>query len=265
MAYDLGDIVTLTLTVKDPDTGALENATSASLVVTLPDATTASVTPTNPTTGSYVGTYTPSQVGRHLIRWVTTGTNAGSYNDVFDVYDNTSLPVVSLTDLKAEVNISATTSDEELRDFLRRATSILEARTGRAFARQTRVDTFDVNKRETTFMLAPPVIAVTSVVLDGTTLADTAYEVNTRTGILELEVSPTETIIGGLVVTYTAGWTQPPPAIKHAVVRQVAHMWENQRTTPGARRNPDEFTPGYLIPNAVTEALAPYMVPGSAS
>lgn len=264
MSYDIGDVVTLTLTVRDPATDALVNASTASLVVTLPDATTASVTPTNPTTGSYVGLYTPTVAGRHPIQWVTTGTGAGVLNDVFDVNDPATLPIVSLSDLKRELNITATTSDAELADYLRRATSILEQHTGRAFARQTRVDSFDVATGERSVMLAPPVISVTSVVNDAVTLSSDAYDLNTRSGILTLDGTAFVGGTGEVTVTYVCGYTQPPPGLVHAVLMQVRHMWETQRTTPGARRD-DEWNPaqGYMIPNRVAEALKPYMLLGA--
>ncbi len=264
MAYDIGDVVTLTLTVRDPATGDLANAGSAALVVTLPDATTASVTPTNPSTGSYVGAYTTTVAGRHPYQWTTSGANAGVLVDVFDVYDSTTVPIVSLSDLKRELNITSTTNDAELADYLRRATSILEQHTGRAFARQTRTETFDVIDGERTVLLAPPVISVTTVTNDTGTIASDGYNLNKRSGILTLDASGFAGGVAEVSVTYVCGYTQPPPGLVQAVLQQVRHMWETQRTTPGARRD-DEWNPaqGYMIPNRVAEALRPYMVLGS--
>lgn len=265
MPYDLGDVVPLRFTVKVNGTNT--NATSHLLTITLPDqSTVTSSSLTNGSAGVYDYDFATTQAGRHLVRFVTTGTGQGAYTDVFDVRESAPYPVVSLADVRAEVNASATTSDEELRAYLDRATSILETLCGRVFGRRTVIDTFDVAESDKTVFLKPPVVSVTSVVQDGVTLASTAYNFNPTNGILELDgITFAESEVGSVVVTYVAGWTIPPDAVEHAVLRQVAHMWENQRTTPGARRNPDEYTPGYLIPNAVIEALRPYMVPGSAA
>jgi hypothetical protein len=265
MPYDLGDVVPLRFNVTV--NGTPTNATSHLLTITLPDQTTVtSSTLTNGTVGQYDYDLATTQAGRHLVRFVTTGTGQAAYTDVFDVRESTPYPVVSLADLRAEVNATATTSDEELRAYLDRATSILEAHCGRVFGRRTLVDTFDVAATDKVVFLRPPVISVTSVVQDGVTLASTSYNFNPTNGILELDgITFNESEVGSVVVTYVAGWTVPPDAVEHAVLRQVAHMWENQRTTPGARRDPNEFTPQYLIPNAVMEALRPFMVPGSAA
>lgn len=83
-AYDLGDVVTLTATIRDDD-GQPVDATAVVCTVTAPDATT---TPTvnNPATGVYTVTIEPATAGRYLARWVATGTNAAAFVDSFTVY-----------------------------------------------------------------------------------------------------------------------------------------------------------------------------------
>jgi hypothetical protein len=174
--------------------------------------------------------------------------------------------VITLAEAKTELNITSSTSDAELTSYLARAEGVLENHCGRSFSSVTRTDTFDVYKHERFYTLRPPVTAITSVTLDVTALAATAYDYNGTSGVLEILVSPGYSLTGGLVVVYTTGYATAPDALKHAVLMQVRHMWETQRTTPGARRD-DEWNPaqGYMIPNRVAEALRPYMVLGSAS
>ena len=71
-----------------------------SCTITLPDLTTASASVSNPSTGSYTATYTPTQVGLHRVRWVGTGTIVASYTDDFTVDDATLPSIVGLSELK---------------------------------------------------------------------------------------------------------------------------------------------------------------------
>jgi hypothetical protein len=70
--FDLSDSVPLAVDIKD-SAGALTNATTITLTLTLPDGTTTAPSVTNPpsVTGQYRVTYVPVQEGRHVVRWVT--------------------------------------------------------------------------------------------------------------------------------------------------------------------------------------------------
>jgi hypothetical protein len=73
MSIDLGDSVPLSVEVKNA-AGALANGGAVTVTVTQPDGTPAgpfTVSPT--TTGVYDYDFTPTQVGRHQVRWVATG------------------------------------------------------------------------------------------------------------------------------------------------------------------------------------------------
>ena len=72
MAYDLGDVATLAVQIKD-STGTLANAGALAATITLPDGTTTTPTVSNPSTGNYQISYITTQLGRHGIRWVATG------------------------------------------------------------------------------------------------------------------------------------------------------------------------------------------------
>lgn len=82
--YTLGDVVTLTCTVRDP-AGALADAGAVTCTVTLPDGTTTVLTHTHPSTGNYAVDYPPPTVGWFRVRWLATGANAGVFVEDFTV------------------------------------------------------------------------------------------------------------------------------------------------------------------------------------
>lgn len=265
MTYDIGDVIPLSVTVKN-SSGTPQNATSASYTITKPNGSTTSSGVLTGVSGVYDWDFTGADLeGLYGVRFVATGTNAIVVPDSFTVRSSTLAMIVSLADLKAELNITSTTSDEELRTYLDRATSIIESTIGRSIRRQTVTETLSVGSGEKYLLLTPPILSVTSVVDNGYTVASTAYQVDGARGTIYRD----QGFIGGpsqVVVTYVAGYAAPPAALQHAVLMQVAHMWETQRTTPGARRS-DDWNPaqGYMVPNRVLEALRPFMMPGSAA
>ena len=130
MPYDIADSVPLAWDVKD-SAGALANATTATLTITLPDGTTASPAVTNPptSTGQYRVTYIPAVEGLYSWRAVTTSPNT-AYQDVFEVRPTVSPALLSLADAKAHLRITSTTSDDELRQYLEATTEIIEGYIG---------------------------------------------------------------------------------------------------------------------------------------
>lgn len=260
--YDLGDVVPLRFTVRDAD-GNLANAGSAQLTITLPDASTTTPVLSNSGTGLYDLDYLTTAVGRHQVRFVTTGTAAGAWTDVFDVRAAAAVPIVSLADVKRALDITSTTNDEELRDCLDRASSILEREYGRPLRKQTLVETHSPGVGRSSILLRPPVVSITSLLVDGVALAASDYDIDGDTGVLTI-AGRFDGTRGGVVVTYVAGYADPPGALKEAVIEQVRHMWDTQRTTPGARE--DTWNPGmaFEIPNRVREAMRDFRVAGIA-
>lgn len=269
MAYDLGDVVGLAITVKD-STGVAANASSVVCTITLPDGTTATPTVANPSTGSYTVDYSATQIGRYLVRWVATGTNASSYTDSFQVNDPADLPLVSLADLKTYLNITSTTNDEELRQFILEATDIAERLTGRRLARQAVTETFTA--RGTSILLNVPVVSITSVVEDGTTLAATDYQLHGGSGIITRVVNgiPSNwsmTATQNITITYVAGEASPNPTAGLLVKELARHLWRTQRgSSPMAMGGQDDFIPGgnNIITYRVKELSDLLRVPGIA-
>ena len=75
--FDLGDVANLTITVRN-SSGVAANAGSVACTITQPDGTSSTPAVSNTGTGTYSAGFTPTQAGRHLIRWVATGANASS-------------------------------------------------------------------------------------------------------------------------------------------------------------------------------------------
>src|SRR6266581_5360124 len=135
MPYDISDSVPIAWDVKDA-TGTLTNASTVVLTVTLPDGTTATPTvPTPAVPGQYRVTYIPAVAGRYTWNAVTTGPNT-AYGDTIDVREALSPSLISLADAKAQLNITSTKYDEQLRGFLEATTSMIESYVGPVVRRQ---------------------------------------------------------------------------------------------------------------------------------
>jgi len=269
MTYDLGMAVRLSTSVVDLS-GAAANVSTMTLTVTLPDATTSVVSPVtvSATTGSYVYDFTTTQAGRHSVKWAGTGSVLWSFTDVFDVRDSADLPVVGLADAKRHLNITSTTSDDELRRFLDVATDLCENYAGRALRRRTFTETHDGGS-PTLLLRWTPVVSVTTVTDDGTAVTD--YLLEPESGVLWRDDDGLLTWAGsrrGVTVTYVAGYTSPPADVQQAVLEALRHLWTTQRGTMSGR-NPlagDEYAngTGWSLPRRVTELLEPYRMVGIA-
>jgi len=264
VSYDLGAVVPLGATVRDAS-GALANAGNMALTVTLPDQTTLSVPTVAPTsTGTYAYDYPSVQAGRHTVRWVATGVNAGAYVDVFDVREAAPPMLFSLASAKAKLDIPATSTgdDEELREFIEATTAAVEFFVG-PVARRT-VQQVVQGDREAWLLHTTPVLAVTAITplqswqqaIDVSVL-----DVDGRTGILR-RTDWLWFFSGDYRVTYTAGRAIVPPNVSLAAKLILQHLW---RTNFGAARGPsvsDDFLAteqvpgfGYAIPNRALQLL----------
>lgn len=265
--YDLGDLVPLGVEIRDTE-GDLADATTVTVTVTLPDGTTSgphTVTPSP--TGVYQYDYTPSQVGRHGVRWVATGTNAGAFTDVFTVLDPAELPVVGLAEAKRYLNVTSTTDDEEIRRMLGVATDLCERYTGRALRRKTVSESHASDGYAAALVLRDvPALSVLSVSVNGT--ASTDYTLRGDLGLLYAgsATAPSCWAFGTVAVTYVAGYADPPQVAVEAVLVVLRHLWDTQRGSsaglPGLGGGDDGYMPGasYALPRRAQELLAPLRV-----
>jgi hypothetical protein len=232
MAYDLGDLVPLRINIKDT-AGVAANASAVTITVTAPDgtATTTAITPT--TTGTYDHTVTPASAGRYTYRWLATGTNASAHTGTFEVDDPADLPVISLDEAKAYLNVTSTSGDDEIRGFILAATDIAERETGRQLRRRTYTENLSGGYRALT-LSGYPILSVTSVVEDGVTLtAGTDYVADlTMSIVYRGTITAQRDWQNGrnnITVTYVSGEATPNPTAQLLVKELTRHLWRTQR------------------------------------
>ena len=264
MPFDVGDSVPIPVDVKDA-AGVLVNASTAVLTVYLPDGTAA--TPTVPapgTAGQYRVTYVPTQVGLHAWRFVTTTPNT-AYADVFQVRETVSPALLSLADAKSHLNITTTTNDDELREYIEAATKIVESYVGpivrRTYTRRACGWRCEIPLPHT------QITAITAVTLvrDGSTpitLSD--LTIDTQAGVVSYK-SGMRFPYGDMDFTYTVGRTVVDPnwtlAAKHILKAnwgsQLGNLPSIQGENPGYVVTGD----GYRVPFQAEALLQPDQVP----
>lgn len=259
---DLGDLYPLTITIRDAD-GNPADATEVVLTVTLPDGTDDAPAVEHPDTGRYQVDYPTVQAGRHVARWVATGTNAAAYVEAFDVREASPALLVSLADAKRHLHmdLTATSNDEELRSFIEAATGVVEDVVGPVVVRTVS----EVHRSGSLLALGHcPVVSLTSLVpvlAGGIGYAVDDVDLDPETGIvLRLDGG---SFAGPLRVTYQAGRRVVPASIAQGGKEVIRHMWETQRGHSGARPGfgDEEFMQtgsGFTIPRRVYELLAPH-------
>lgn len=283
MAYQLGGLARRSIQIRD-NNGALADATTVTVSFIRPDGTTDnSQTVTHPSTGNYYVDLTVSSIGRYVEVWTATGSNAGVFTDSFEVVGTADLPVVSLADLRKHLNWDAntdTSNDDELLQVAGSATDIIESNLGRPIRRKTVTEYHEGGGRSLLLrQVACPcdvcmpgrVLTISSVTVDGT--AVTGYKLNPASGILyrssrgDLTFDALE--VGGVVVTYTTGYSATPSWATLAVKRLSQHLWNqtqySRHTRGGAvAYNQTDMAPAatYLLPYAVQHLLADHQSPG---
>lgn len=261
--------------------GADLTGSTVTCTVTAPDGSTASASPTVSGSTATV-TIVPAQVGTYLLVWAISGLVSGGQTDQFTVEAPT-LDLVSLSEVRSELNInlSDTSKDVKLREWMRAATGVVENVTG-AILPKTRTDIFPGRCR-TIVLPERWVAAVTSVqeangastvVLTeqtfGTAGNGYSYTWDRVTNALSRVSGYGPSMFGPLVsVTYTAGLTTIPADIRVAAAELIKH-W-NAKAQPvrsggptpyGSAAGDDGVMVGnYMVPNAVMELLEPYRRP----
>jgi hypothetical protein len=265
MPYDLSDSVPIAVDVRD-SVGALANAGAVTLTITLPDGTTATPTVTNPpsVTGQYRYTYVPVQVGRHAWRFVATTPNT-AYEDTFNVRETESPALLSLADAKAHLNITSTTNDDELREYLEAATEIVESYTGPIVRRTHTARVCGWRCRIPLPHTQVTAVTAVTIVRDGTTpitLSD--LTIDTASGVISYK-NGSAFPYGDMDITYTVGrsfvkanWTLAAKII-------VKHNWETQLgNLPSIQGDSPGYVvsgAGYLVPFRAQSLLQPDQVP----
>ena len=267
MPYDIADSVPLAWDVRDA-AGALADATTVTLTITLPDGTSATPSVTNPpsVTGQYRVTYIPTVEGRYSWRAVTTVPNT-AYQDVFVVRGSVSPALLSLADAKTHLNIPAsnTAHDDDLREYLEAATEIVESYVGPVV---TRSHTARVRGYRCDIPLPHTQVAAVTAITDvrtGTTpitLSDLA--INTAAGIIAYK-NGASFPYGDMDVTYTVGRTSVKANWTLAAKIIVKHNWETQLgNLPSVQGDGAGYVvtgSGYLVPYRAVSLLQSDQVP----
>lgn len=238
MAIDLGDTYRLSMRNLSA-AGDLVTATNMALTITLPDGTATVINPvTAGSTGIYSYDYATAQAGRHVARWLATGTGASAHVDTFDVLPADSVSVVSLSEVKDILNIDRTviTYDDELRAYMESATSAAEDHRDEVLAKRTFTWEHRCSGYNTLVLPKRPLVSLTSVVaVDG----GATYNVNNihvDHSTSRLTALSGSSFQGLLTFTYVAGYTIVPSAYSLAVRMIIQHLWETQRGPMGASR-----------------------------
>ena len=218
---DLGDIYSNAWEIRDA-AGVLVTPTTSTCTITLPDATQVTPALTTPSVGKLRLDYQTSQAGRHAGVVTTTGP-VTVQPFTFDVDPSPTNAIVSLADVKAHLNITGTSSDDELRRLIDVATEWVESRTG-PVVRRTLTET--ATPAGGNLFLAAPVISVSSMT--------SAYGVYTPAnwtadGSMLVANYGTATYAWPVTVTYVGGYIVVPAAIRQAALIVIKGMWDDQR------------------------------------
>ncbi len=269
MSFDLGNIVPLRFIVTDP-TGAPANGGTVTLTITQPDATSAGTFTLTPTTvGTYDYDFIPTQGGRHLARCVSTGVNASAYTDAFNVDPADPGGIVSLADVKAQLNLTSTRNDVELRFYIETVTNLVEHEIGPVLIR---THTEVVSAADTIVLAKAPVVALTSLVPTSPNYGGSAaqYLLDGPSGILRrqalypygsMDWSTNWNGSGQLTATYTAGRAVIPAPVRLAAMLIISSLWESQRGASAMPLQGGESGPpnsADAVPAKAIELLAPY-------
>jgi hypothetical protein len=252
--------------------GALAHASTVTLTITLPDATTVTPAITDAAVpGQYRLAYQTTIPGRHTAHAVTTGP-VTAWDDEFDVSPTPWPAIVSLSDAKGQLNIDLAdhSDDDELLGFIAATTGAVEQYKHETIVRRTITDEIDLcghgrfgGARRFRLWTDPPVISLTSVVSwDGTITWDVTTMRVSPAGVVRVMAGIPVT---GLVdVTYVAGMQVIPANYRQGALVILQHLWETQRGQGTVMsgvigqeehfRQPGEF---FSIPAKAKELLGP--------
>lgn len=230
---DVGDVVTLSVEVRDADNN-LANAGTMTLTVTAPDGTVTGPTTIAPTsTGIYVATTTAAE-GLHDVLWTATGANAGKHRDCFMA--GPYLPLISIADAIDALGSGYVVTDAEaLRDVIATASAVIERKRPIRKATKTITRSGGVGGRNALLLPWKPVQEILRVVESGATLTANDYVLDPHTATLHRGSTGMGTWAPGVAnVTITAvvGYDAPPRAAIDACKAQVRHLWEKRRGGP---------------------------------
>ncbi len=239
---DVGDVYSTSVTVYDA-AGTPADAGAVFCTVTAPDGTVSSLHVLHESPGLYRAGVLASAAGTWQVNWRATGVNESAHDETFNVRDPAAFPVISLADVRAHLNITDTTADDELRRIVDVASSTGEAWTGRVFGRRTCVDVLS-GSGPFLALKACPVLSVSSVTENGAAVPVGGYALTSPEGGVLSRVSGWSARdwargSGNVTVTYVAGYHVQPPTDVQGALEMARHLWQTQRGSIRARANND--------------------------
>lgn len=172
------------------------------------------------------------------------------------------MSVLTLAQAKTHLNIEGTTQDTELQAFIDAAEALVARMCGPLTSVATTATV--VSNGATLVLPVAPAVSLTSVT---SVSADSAVDLetlvfDTETAIVTPIDGQASLAVGwAYTVVYQAGRATLPADLLLGVKELVRHLWRSQRgasARPGSQDSPP--APGYLIPYAVAELLAPHRV-----
>lgn len=268
MSFDLGDPVPLTVETRDANR-ILANAGAITLTITLPDRTTVSPSLTNPSPGRYELDYPTVQVGHHSVRVQATGVNSSAYADSFDVLPANPGYIVSLARAKRKLKIplSDTEHDEDIRDYIESATSVIERHRKETVIQRTITEEQWAWRAYSLALTHTPAVSLVSVqTVDGVMSWDVSgLHLDGDTGIVSVKIGPL--LVGHLQFVYVAGRAVIPAHFQRAALIIIEHLWQTERAQSQAGPFPGAYDDsmdglrrmgtGFAIPNRALELLGP--------
>lgn len=243
---EVGDPYSTATTVYDA-TGAPADAGAVTCTVTAPDGTVTVLPVLHESPGRYRTGLIVSLPGTWQVRWRATGINECVDDSTFHVRDPAAVPVISLVDAKAHLNITGNDSDDELVRTIDVASASGEAWTGRVFGRRTCVDVLS-GSGSYLALKSCPVLSVASVTENGAVVPADGWTLTSPEGGVLTRVNgwtarPWASGAGNVTVIYQAGYVVQPPTDVQGALEMVRHLWQSQRGSIRARGTTD---PGML-------------------
>ena len=228
---DIGETIRFKSDVTD-STGTLVNPLTQVLTVTLPDGTTATPTVQTTGTGKFYVDYLPTQAGRFVGTWMFgfTGGNTTSYVETFDVGASIVTVDEAVAHLRANGIITSADDLEQLQWLCLVATDAVERDLGIVIARRTIVERHDGGSWSI-ILRKGPVISITGVTQFGTAITDFGvddYGILYR-GSTYYSTYPFTWGRQNIVVTYVAGYTDPPRIVRKVALNAVQGMWQESQ------------------------------------
>jgi hypothetical protein len=226
--YTLGEPVLLGITTYRDDTGAVEDATSVSLVVQQPDDTTTSaITLTHvASSGVYSVYWTPTMLGHHTPVFTVTGTSTvrgGVFTEGFDVYGVTITTIADLRYRYPDLADSSKYPDGRVREKLRAAVQQWNDLAALSMAPFGKTYTTVGDGGMTLNLPDVEIRDIVTFTIDGIAVPTTSYTFDRRGGVLTL-IAGWFTWRKDVVIHYEYGLDNPPGAVVDAVQQRAVEL-----------------------------------------